>query len=115
MMILAVIIAFVIGLLIGGYIFFWLTVTAYSMNKQDVIDALDKSISIDDDEKPISAKTTANAIEILIEQHGAKFIGWAADSDMFVSQGNTIEEVLKYASERFPGTEFTYGLAESKK
>lgn len=104
----AAVVAFLAGLIFGGYLFFSMMMHAYTMDKQYVLDTLEKAS--DSNDKPLKQepKFVSGSVEILIEQHGTKFIGWMADSGVFVSQGITIEEVLKLASERFPGTEFTY-------
>ena len=99
MIIITYLITFIIGVFIGSYAFHRMIMNAYENDKEQLIGILEKY-----KHKGRPGATTYK--DVVVEELNNKCMMWTADTKTFVSQGNTYDEALTTAQERFPKLNF---------
>jgi hypothetical protein len=102
-------IIFLIGMLLGGYIFFILLIKTYDSDPELVINCLEGK-DLDEELKSKTNKSTnksTNKVELICEYHGSQVYVFFKKDDVFAGQGTTLAEALEQAMQRFPGVLFS--------
>ena len=74
-----------------------------AQDPEKMIGILEKIKEINKEEQ---GQTSLEGIELAIEQVQDEFYAYTKTDGKFVAQGTSLENVLKMANERFPGTKF---------
>ena len=99
-----VVVSFVIGAALGGWIFYASMMRAYDNNPSAMLTALarhSRLAEIEDEE---------TYYELEVEKVGSKIHVSFKDNGMFVAQGNTLDEAVDAAQERYPTMAFIYEI-----
>ena len=99
-----VVVSFAIGAALGGWIFYASMMRAYDNNPVDMLTALARRsqfAEIEDEE---------TYYELEVETIGSKIHVSFKDNGLFVAQGNTLDEAIDAAQERYPTMAFIYEI-----
>lgn len=122
--IIGMIITFLCGLLLGGYVFYLLMMNALDKDPQSVLNHLigqnssvkmfnsDNIDELLDSLEESELDTLNDCLELVAETHGTQVYLFEDITDRFVSQGATLEEAVSRAHERHPGTNFSVWMDE---
>ncbi len=98
-------IIFLIGMLLGGYVFFILLIKTYASDPELVIKCLEGK-DLDEEINSNTNKST-NKEELICEYHGSQVYVFFKKDDVFAGQGHTLAGALEQAMQRFPGVLFS--------
>ena len=109
-----IIIAFVSGVVIGGYVFYRLLISAVEKDPHVVINQLFgdepnvKVFSSDNIEEYIDflENEYGEQLDLIVETHGNQVYLFEYGTDKFIAQGATIDEAVSRAKELHPGISF---------
>ena len=96
----------IVGVILGGYAFFWLLTNSYKKDPEAVLQYLDNKL-----ERALN-DTDMDFVELEISQHGTQIMAWFKETGVFVAQGESIDEVIILAHDRFPKINFMGELPE---
>ena len=108
MMILLVIGTFLFGVFIGGFLWNKIIMRAYARDPKAVIELFDKDTS----SNTVESDEGYEYVELEVEKHGNQIMMWFKECGTFVSQGETVDEALEVAHERFPKFNFHFELPD---
>jgi hypothetical protein len=95
-----IILAFVVGVVLGGYIFFKLILNAYATDRTHMISLLDKTIT--------DVDNAVNAELLSIEKCDDNILVSFAKNGRFIAQGKSLQEALDNTRTRYPNITFKY-------
>ena len=123
--ILGIFIAFMVGMIVGSYLFYRLLLNAVEKDPRVVIEQLFgdsvKVFNNDNIDELLDSLEAADdldaddeCLELVAETHGNQIYLFEDGTDRFVSQGTTLEEAVARAHERHPGINFGVWMDEQK-
>ena len=108
MIILIAFCAFIIGVFAGGYWWHRMTMAAYRHDPTALIAVLNRHIEPENEDED----ELYECVELEVEKHGNQIMMWFKECGTFVSQGETVDEALEVAHERFPKFNFHFELPD---